>query len=406
MGKAKKEWITVYRTDPGPIRWEKIPNESKKNDMSRAWFTAKEDSIHIKTMTFCFWCVYCRRGAPRKKRATVFASKPNPRRDLIFFRFYIYSDNKDSMRRVKTQDREQFPDSWKGMEKPFKMYNNSKKITVKLMVDPEKGWELDETPGEQVYICDDSHGGRFRYKDACAFAVKPVKGREVEEFSCSLSFQQEGHDTEHAIYLNPGFSLVEKSVEPGKARTHFNSASAAGCSTSSAPEERDRDNLDEQPRTSQGLNKSHSVNFPRQRHEANSGPEVNLPTLKRSKKAKSSTQGEGDRANLDEQSKTRQDSKPLSSLLDNGPLLEKVCNRLDSSRPGVGDYRDVCSHYGIDSFQVTAVYEKHTDGPSKALLEHLAASHEQLTVAEFARVLREIAKRGDIAKILEEYDNQ
>ena len=82
----------------GPIRWEKIPNESKKNDMSRAWFTAKEDSIHIKTMTFCFWCVYCRRGAPRKKRATVFASKPNPRRDLIFFRFYIYSDNKDSMR--------------------------------------------------------------------------------------------------------------------------------------------------------------------------------------------------------------------------------------------------------------------------------------------------------------------
>lgn len=100
------------------------------------------------------------------------------------------------------------------------------------------------------------------------------------------------------------------------------------------------------------------------------------------------------------------DSKPLSSLLDNGPLLERVCNRLDSSRPGVGDYRDVCSHYGIDSFKVTAVYEKHNGGPSKALLEHLAASHEQLTVAEFARVLREIAKRGDIAKILQEYDNQ
>lgn len=88
------------------------------------------------------------------------------------------------------------------------------------------------------------------------------------------------------------------------------------------------------------------------------------------------------------------DSKPLSSLLDNGPLLERVCNRLDTSKPGV------------DSFQVTAVYEKHDGGPSKALLEHLAASHEQLTVAEFARVLREIAKRGDIAKILEEYDNQ
>ena len=91
-------WFCHKLLIKGPIRWEKIPNESKKNDMSRAWFTAKEDSIHIKTMTFCFWCVYCRRGAPRKKRATVFASKPNPRRDLIFFRFYIYSDNKDSMR--------------------------------------------------------------------------------------------------------------------------------------------------------------------------------------------------------------------------------------------------------------------------------------------------------------------
>ena len=100
------------------------------------------------------------------------------------------------------------------------------------------------------------------------------------------------------------------------------------------------------------------------------------------------------------------DSKPLSSLLDNGPLLEKVCNRLDTSKPGVGDYHVVCSHYDIESFQVAAVYEKYDGGPSKALIEHLAASHEQLTVAEFARVLREIAKRGDIAKILEEYDNQ
>ena len=36
------------------------------------------------------------------------------------------------------------------MEKPFNMHNNSKKITVKLVTDPEKGWELDETAGEQV----------------------------------------------------------------------------------------------------------------------------------------------------------------------------------------------------------------------------------------------------------------
>ena len=93
-------------------------------------------------------------------------------------------------------------------------------------------------------------------------------------------------------------------------------------------------------------------------------------------------------------------------MLEIRSLCEKICNRLDSSRPGVGDYHDVCSYYGIDIYEVTAVYEKHNDGPSKALLEHLAASIEELTVAEFARVLREIAERGDVAKLLEEYDNQ
>ena len=101
------------------------------------------------------------------------------------------------------------------------------------------------------------------------------------------------------------------------------------------------------------------------------------------------------------------DSKLLSSLLDNNPYLERVCNRLDTRRvSSVGDYHAVCSYYGIDSYQVTAVYEKHNGGPSKALIEHLAASKEEQTVAEFASVVREVAKRGDVAKILEEYNNQ
>ena len=100
------------------------------------------------------------------------------------------------------------------------------------------------------------------------------------------------------------------------------------------------------------------------------------------------------------------DSKLLSSLLNDRTYRERVCNCLDTSRPGVGDHHDVCSHYGIDSFQVTAVYEKHNDGPSRALLEYLAASNENLTVAEFASVVREIAERGDVAKFLEEYDNR
>ena len=71
---------------------------------------------------------------------------------------------------------------------------------------------------------------------------------------------------------------------------------------------------------------------------------------------------------------------------------------------GVGDYRDVCSHYDIDHYEKAAVYERHKDGPSRALIDHLAATHDQLTVAEFVTVVRKVAKRGDVAKLLEEYD--
>ena len=60
-----------------------------------------------------------------------------------------------------------------------------------------------------MYICDDSHGGRFRCRDVCVFAVEPMEDREVKPFTCNLTFQQEGYDTKHAIYLSPGFSLVK-----------------------------------------------------------------------------------------------------------------------------------------------------------------------------------------------------
>ncbi|XP_022803614.1 uncharacterized protein LOC111340956 [Stylophora pistillata] len=93
--KNKEKWISVYRTDPGPIKWETIPPESEKNDSSKAWLTATHDSIHIKTKTFCFWSIFSRRGT-RKKRARVFANKPDLRSDLIYLRFYIYDDNEDS----------------------------------------------------------------------------------------------------------------------------------------------------------------------------------------------------------------------------------------------------------------------------------------------------------------------
>ena len=52
------------------------------------------------------------------------------------------------------------------------------------------------------------------------------------------------------------------------------------------------------------------------------------------------------------------------------------------------------------------MYEKHSDGPSRALIGHLATTHVQLTVADFVGVVRNVAERDDVAKVLEEYDSQ
>lgn len=49
---------------------------------------------------------------------------------------------------------------------------------------------------------------------------------------------------------------------------------------------------------------------------------------------------------------------------------------------------------------------KERDGPSRALIDRLATSHVQLTIADFVSVVRNVAKRGDVAKLLEEYDSQ
>ena len=79
----------------GTIQWEKVPSASEKNGQSKAWFTVKKDSIHIKTKTFSFWSIFAC-GGSKKKRATVFFSRPSPSSDLIYLRFYIYGDSEDS----------------------------------------------------------------------------------------------------------------------------------------------------------------------------------------------------------------------------------------------------------------------------------------------------------------------
>ena len=71
-----------------------------------------------------------------------------------------------------------------------------------------------------------------------------------------------------------------------------------------------------------------------------------------------------------------------------------------------GDYRDVCSHYGFDRYEVAASFEKHVAGPSTALLEYLSVKYPKLTVDEFASVLKNVTQRNDVVESLEEYDNE
>ena len=74
-----------------------MPNKSAKTSQSKYWFTVEKDSIRIKTKTFSLWSIFAC-GRPRRKRATVFASRPDPTSDLVYLRFYVYSDNEDSKR--------------------------------------------------------------------------------------------------------------------------------------------------------------------------------------------------------------------------------------------------------------------------------------------------------------------
>ena len=44
-------------------------------------------------------------------------------------------------------------------------------------------------------------------------------------------------------------------------------------------------------------------------------------------------------------------------------------------------------------------------GPSRALIEHLAATYPELTVKEFAAVVEKKTKRKDVSELLRKYDS-
>ena len=83
--KEKKNDFTVIHT--GCSSWERAPNESGRVSQFPVIPTVKEDAIDSET---------------RGKIATAYASRPNPRSDLIYLRFYVYNDNEDS-KKVRDQ---------------------------------------------------------------------------------------------------------------------------------------------------------------------------------------------------------------------------------------------------------------------------------------------------------------
>ena len=98
------------------------------------------------------------------------------------------------------------------------------------------------------------------------------------------------------------------------------------------------------------------------------------------------------------------ESELLSSLLDDEPYLQAISELLDTTLAGAGNYRVVAQYYGLNHYTISAFLEKYDKGPTTALIVRLAATRTQLTVQEFAAVVRQKAKREDVAVLLEAYD--
>ena len=77
---------------------------------------------------------------------------------------------------------------------------------------------------------------------------------------------------------------------------------------------------------------------------------------------------------------------------------------MDTSVPGCGNYREVAQHYGFDHYAIESTLRPFNGGPSRALIEFLAASKLNLTVQEFAVVIEEKTKRKDVSRLLTKYD--
>lgn len=99
------------------------------------------------------------------------------------------------------------------------------------------------------------------------------------------------------------------------------------------------------------------------------------------------------------------ESKPLEDLVnDPSNFLDEICELLDILPEGRGNYEHVAKHYGYKVATVKARFKTSPDGPSKALILSIIAGDPDVTVESFAEVVVEHASRGDVARLLREFD--
>ena len=98
-------------------------------------------------------------------------------------------------------------------------------------------------------------------------------------------------------------------------------------------------------------------------------------------------------------------SKRLESLVNHDlNLLEKICKRLDTAVPGCYNYEIIAQHFGFDHWTIKSVFEKHVEGPSKAMILNIISRYPKVTVEKFASVVEKKALRCEVAELLREYD--
>ena len=78
---------------------------------------------------------------------------------------------------------------------------------------------------------------------------------------------------------------------------------------------------------------------------------------------------------------------------------------MDTPISGCGCYEEVAEYYGFDYYMRESVLKPSEGGPSKALIEHLAATYTELTVEQFAAVVEKVTKRKDVPELLGKYDS-